>query len=98
MLYQLPNGKVVHLSIEDYLELTHKDVQYLLSINAGEYIHNPWTESIISKTPKEAEVKTDNELEEAIAESVEEIETFFEEYFPEDFDDPEPRIDLDFNS
>ena len=98
MLYQLPNGKVVHLSIEDYLELTHKDVQYLLSINAGEYIHNPWTESVISKTPRDIEPGPDGEIEEAIAESVEEIETFFEEYFPEDFDDPEPRIDLDFNS
>jgi hypothetical protein len=36
MYYQLPNGKVVHISVEEYLNLKDRDVQYLLSINAGE--------------------------------------------------------------
>jgi hypothetical protein len=38
MLYQLPNGKVVHLSIEEYLELTDLDIQFLMSIDYGEHI------------------------------------------------------------
>ena len=98
MYFQLPTGKVVQMSIEDYLNLTHRDIQYLLSINAGEYIHNPWTDSAISRIKKEIIEEIGDEEEAAVFENAEEIETFFEEYFPEDFDDPEPRVDLDFNS
>ena len=98
MLYQLPNGKVVHLSIEDYLNLTDKDIQYLLSINAGEYMNSPWTESAISRGRREPSNETESEEECAVFESAEEVETFFEEFFPEEFEDPDPKIDLDFNS
>lgn len=98
MYYQLPNGKVVQMSLEDYLNLTSRDIQYLLSINAGEYIHNPWADSAISRIKKEIEEEFSEEDAAAVFESAEEIETFFEEFFPEDFDDPDPKIDLDFNS
>ena len=53
MLYQLPNGKVVHLSVEEYLNLTDDDVQYLLSIDFGEYIQNPFTGSAVENNTKE---------------------------------------------
>lgn len=98
MYYQLPNGKVVQMSLEDYLNLTSRDIQYLLSINAGEYIHNPWADSAISRIKKEIEEEFSEEDAAAVFESAEEIETFFEEYFPEDFEDEDPKIDLDFNS
>jgi hypothetical protein len=99
MYYQLPNGKVVQMSVEEYLNLTKRDIQYLLSINAGDYISNPWTGSVISSMKKELEDSEDEEESDAVIfENAEEIETFFEEFFPEDFDDPDPRIDLDFNS
>lgn len=97
MYYQLPTGKVVQMSIEDYLNLTYRDIQYLLSINAGEYIHNPWADSAISRIKKEIEEEFGEESAVAVFENAEEIETFFEEYFPEDFDDPDPKIDIDFN-
>jgi hypothetical protein len=97
MYYQLPTGKVVQMSIEDYLNLTHRDIQYLLSINAGEYIHNPWTDSAISRIKKEMIEEIGDEEEIVVFENAEEIETFFEEYFPEDFEDSDPKIDLDFN-
>lgn len=97
MYYQLPTGKVVQMSIEDYLNLTHRDIQYLLSINAGEYIYNPWADSAISRIKKEMEEEFGEENADAVFESAEEIETFFEEYFPEDFEDPDPKIDIDFN-
>jgi len=97
MYYQLPTGKVVQMTIEDYLNLTYRDVQYLLSINAGEYIHNPWADSAISRIKKEIEEEFGEESAVAVFENAEEIETFFEEYFPEDFDDPDPKIDIDFN-
>jgi hypothetical protein len=86
------------MSIEDYLNLTLKDVQYLLSINAGEYISNPWADSAISKIKKEIEKEIGEEAAEAIFEDAQEVETFFEEYFPEDFEDSDPKIDLDFTT
>jgi hypothetical protein len=35
MLYNLPNGKTIYLTIEQYLNLTDEDIQYLISIEAG---------------------------------------------------------------
>ena len=48
MLYQLPNGKVIQLSIDQYLALTDQDLQYLVAINYGETITSPWYNSVIS--------------------------------------------------
>lgn len=53
MWYQLPNGKVIFLTIEQYLELTDEDEQYLLSLNAGEYATNPFADSAIIQNTKE---------------------------------------------
>jgi hypothetical protein len=53
MLYQLPNGKVIHLSIEEYLDLTDEDIQYMMSLDFGEHIYNPFTGSAIDKNIKE---------------------------------------------
>ena len=53
MLYQLPNGKVIYLSVDQYLDLTDLDIQYLMSIDYGEHIINPFADSAISKNTKE---------------------------------------------
>jgi hypothetical protein len=53
MLYQLPNGKVVYLTVEQYLELTPEDIQYLMSIDFGEHILNPFTDSAVVQNTKE---------------------------------------------
>ena len=98
MYYQLPNGKVVQMSLDEFFSLSDKDIQYLLSINAGDYISNPWTGSVISSIKKKSEDSEDDDIDAEIFENAEEIETFFEEFFPEDFDEPNFRIDLDFNS
>lgn len=74
--YQLPNGKVVQMSVDEYFSLSDKDIQYLLSINAGDYISNPWTGSVITKKG----LTPDEDLD------VEEIE-FYEEYFSEEWED-----------
>lgn len=97
MYYQLPNGKVVQMSVEEYLSLTSKDIQYLLSVNAGEYLPNPWSGSAISKSRISSEEEIDPEIDEEITEYSEEIEFYFEDFFPDEFDDPEPRIDLDYD-
>ena len=49
MLYSLPNGKVIELSVEQYLDLTNEDLEYLMAINYGESIENPFFGSILEK-------------------------------------------------
>ena len=53
MLYQLNNGKVIYLSIEQFLELTDEDVQYLMALDAGEYATNPFIDSAVLENTKE---------------------------------------------
>ena len=97
MYYQLPNGKVVQMSVDECLNLKHKDIQYLLSINAGEYINNPWTDSAISRSKNDIIDPVVSDKSETVnVEQVEELETFFDDYFPEEFEDPDPNIDLNF--
>ena len=52
-MYQLPNGKVIHLTIEEYLELTDEDIQYLMSKDFGDHVANPFTQSAVNKNSKE---------------------------------------------
>lgn len=59
MLYQLPNGKVVHLSIEEYLDLTDLDIQFLMSIDYGEHIIDPFTGSAVGNNTREKYIDTD---------------------------------------
>jgi hypothetical protein len=53
MLYQLPNGKVINLTIEQYLDLTDEDIQYMISIEYGEYALNPFSNSAVVENTKE---------------------------------------------
>lgn len=47
MYYQLPNGKTVYLTVEEYLDLTDADIQYLMSLDYGESILNPFKGSAV---------------------------------------------------
>lgn len=49
MIYQLPNGKVIQLTVEQYLDLTDEDIQYLMSINYGDHATSPWLGSVLQK-------------------------------------------------
>jgi hypothetical protein len=59
MLYQLPNGKVVHLSIDEFLDLTDLDIQFLMSIDYGEHVIDPFTGSAVEKNTREKYIDTD---------------------------------------
>jgi hypothetical protein len=59
MLYQLPNGKVIHLTIEEFLDLTDEDIQYLMSIDFGEHIRDPFTGSAVDKNTREKFIDTE---------------------------------------
>lgn len=47
--YQLSNGKTIYLTIEQYLDLTDEDIQYLVSIDYGDQYLNPFNDSAITK-------------------------------------------------
>jgi len=49
LLFQLPTGKTVYLTIEEYLDLTEQDIQYLISLDYGESILNPFSGSAVDK-------------------------------------------------
>jgi len=51
MLYNLPTGKVIELSLEQYLEMTDEEFEYLISINYGDAIENPFFGSILESSP-----------------------------------------------
>lgn len=42
MLYQLPNGKVIEITVDQFLRLTDEELQELLAYNAGEVLDNPF--------------------------------------------------------
>ena len=52
MLIQLPNGRTVNMSIEQYLALEETDIQYMVSINCGSTTSSPWCGSVIKKPEK----------------------------------------------
>lgn len=49
MLYQLPNGKVIEISTEQYLEMSDEELEYLIAYNYGETLENPWFGSVLSE-------------------------------------------------
>ena len=51
MLYQLPNGKVIEISTEQYCELTDEELEYLIAYNYGDVQENPWFGSVLIKSP-----------------------------------------------
>ena len=42
MIYQLPTGKIVYMSLQTYLDLTEEDIQYLVSTGTGASPNNPF--------------------------------------------------------
>lgn len=49
MLYQLPNGKVIEISTEQYLEMSDEELQYLVAYNYGDVMEDPWFGSVLHK-------------------------------------------------
>jgi hypothetical protein len=56
VLYQLPNGKVIEISTEQFVEMTDEELEYLIAYNYGEVQENPWFGSVLSKQAPEDEI------------------------------------------
>ena len=86
MFYQLPNGKTIIISIEDYLDMSDADIDFLVKANVGTQLNNPWANSAIKeeKNKKESkdlddEYEDDDESFDNTEISIEDIETSIEE-------------------
>ena len=61
MIYQLPSGKVINLSVEQYLEMSDSEIQEIICNNYGSYIESPFYGSsakINKKTKKNEDIDT----------------------------------------
>lgn len=52
VIYQLPNGKIIRLTLEEYLDLSDEDIVYLVSIDFGESAQSPWIGSVLPHNTK----------------------------------------------
>jgi hypothetical protein len=50
MIYQMPNGRILNISIEEFLSMSDEELGYLDSIDCGESITSPWYGSTL-KSP-----------------------------------------------
>jgi hypothetical protein len=57
LLYQLPNGKVIEISTEQFVEMTDEELEYLIAYNYGDVQENPWFGSVLSKQPNIDEIE-----------------------------------------
>ena len=49
MLYQLPTGKVIEITTEQFVEMSDEELEYLIAYNYGESLENPWFGSVLHK-------------------------------------------------
>lgn len=63
MQYQLPTGKVINLTIEEYLNLTDDDINFLIASNLGDYPNSQWDGSVIKTSNKQKYVNKDIDYE-----------------------------------
>lgn len=47
MIINLPNGKSIEVSLEAYLRMTDDDFEYLMAVNWGEELRNPFESSVL---------------------------------------------------
>lgn len=88
MYFQLPNGKVIILSIEEYLCLTDEDIQTLIALNYGDYPTSHWYGSCIYYQ-ESVEIREEN-----ILMSLEEQDEYLQQYPNFDINNiPDEEID-----
>lgn len=49
MFYQLPNGRVIEISTEQFIDMSDEELEYLIAYNYGDIIENPWHGSILNR-------------------------------------------------
>lgn len=57
MIYQLPNGKCIELSTEQYLKMTDQELRNLIAADAGEEFNDPFIYSVLRHGPSNSELE-----------------------------------------
>jgi hypothetical protein len=57
MLYQLPNGKTIEITLEQFLAMTDEDIEYLIAYGHGEEINNPFAGSALENPSFEKDIR-----------------------------------------
>lgn len=73
MIYQLPTGKIIYITVSQFLDLSDEELESLSTQNIGEYARSPWVGSVIKKTKKK-EIKEDQEEHDSSIDYTEESE------------------------
>lgn len=65
MIINLPNGKTIEVSLEVYLRMTDDDFEYLMSLNFGDEVGNPFVASVLVhgeiRGPEEEDEESESE-------------------------------------
>ncbi len=86
MLYNLPGGKTINISVEQFLSMTDDDIQYMVANNFGGSIRDPFTDSGIKRSEKK-ELLFDEEEDEEDDDTIIFDDTIdYENLLPEDPD------------
>jgi hypothetical protein len=83
MLYQLPNGKVIELSLDQYLDMSDEELESIISYNFGHEIESPFFGSILEK-PGSMILEEDIEEFESELPDIPEDEKLGDDYFHRD--------------
>lgn len=66
MIINLPNGKSIEVPLEVYLRMTDEDYEYLMSLNWGDDILNPFQSSVLlfgeAKSDEPSDEEEDDDL------------------------------------
>lgn len=49
MVYQLSSGRTIEISVEQYLDMSDEELNYLNTYGVGESIEDPWHGSVLSR-------------------------------------------------
>jgi hypothetical protein len=72
MIYQLPNGKSIEMSIDQFLKMTDQDLKNLVAFNHGEEFNDPFIHSVLRHGPAREEIEdldddfTEEEIEDLL--------------------------------
>ena len=78
MIYQLPNGKIIDIPIDEVLNMTNERLQYYMSLNAGIDVYNPIADIDIFNS-------SDIDEEDASLEPNYDADEIYKLYYPDDY-------------
>ena len=83
MIYQLPTGKIVYISLDVYLDLTEEDIQFMIAHAHGNSPNNPFHGTAMKASSRTSSADEEEEHDDSI------------DYWADDDEAFEEPVDLD---